>query len=158
MNSDSISENTSVMITMIGITRMNLPKTPATNNSGENDQPSLTLSQDDTKWRLQVVQSLYGEETLIDSKTIDRDTVLLRVAGAYLDYRFYFSGDGENWDQLGPVFDGTTLSPYFLRGFNYTGVYVGLYASANGQSTDNHADFDFFRYRPTSPESCSTEP
>jgi hypothetical protein len=35
-----------------------------------------------------------------------------------------------------------------IEGYNYTGVYIGLYATSNGASTDNYADFDFFRYRP----------
>lgn len=40
------------------------------------------------------------------------------------------------------------LSPAVIEGYNYTGAYVGLYASSNGAATDNHADFQFFRYRP----------
>jgi hypothetical protein len=35
-----------------------------------------------------------------------------------------------------------------LKGYNYTGVYVGLYASSNGTATENHADFGSFDYRP----------
>lgn len=59
-----------------------------------------------------------------------------------------FSRDGEEWSVLGEGVDGVRLSPAVIEGYNYTGAYVGLYASSNGAATDNHADFQFFRYRP----------
>lgn len=70
----------------------------------------------------------------------------LRVTGQDLAYTFEFSADGRRWTRIGPALDGTQLSPAVLKGFNYTGVFVGLYASSNGQPTLAHADFSRFRY------------
>ncbi|MFV2172230.1 hypothetical protein ACFHW2_12410 [Actinomadura sp. LOL_016] len=47
---------------------------------------------------------------------------------------------------LGAPVDGDMLSSQVAGGF--TGVYIGLYATANGRASRNHADFDWFEYRP----------
>lgn len=41
------------------------------------------------------------------------------------------------------------LSPAEIEGYNYTGVYLGLYATSNGRDTRNYAEFDFFNYEST---------
>jgi alpha-N-arabinofuranosidase len=71
---------------------------------------------------------------------------LLRVRGDGLNYRFEQSADGRRWLPVGPLMDGTQLSPAVLKGFNYTGVFVGLYASSNGRPSAAHADFSRWRY------------
>jgi alpha-N-arabinofuranosidase len=117
----------------------------------QNDKSALllTLMNEDGTNRVALTQSLYDETGLLAAADIAGDTVSLRVSGDYLDYRFWYSIDGENWQQLGDVVDGTALSPYALGGYNYTGVYIGLYATSNGQASDNHADYEFFSYTPT---------
>jgi alpha-N-arabinofuranosidase len=116
----------------------------------QNDKSAylLTLNENDAGNELRLVQSLYGEVAELASQHFDSDTVFLKVKGTYLDYSFYYSLDGENWHVIKTGVDGTALSPYFLKGYNYTGAYVGLYASANGQATDNYADFESFIYLP----------
>jgi len=99
--------------------------------------------------RLRLQQSLRGQTAILAEVPYEGDEVYLRVSGDYLDYRFAWSADGSAWHPLGPPADGRALSPAVLGGFNYTGVYLGLYASANGKASDNHADFDFFNYEPT---------
>ena len=98
--------------------------------------------------RLQLRQTLRGESNTIAVQPVEDGRPYLRVEGDYLTYRFSWSRDGQKWQRLGGDVDGSALSPAVLGGFNYTGVYIGLYASSNGQSTDNYADFEFFRYRP----------
>jgi alpha-N-arabinofuranosidase len=98
--------------------------------------------------RLRLQQSLRGQTAILAEVPYEGDEVYLRVSGDYLDYRFAWSADGSAWHPLGPPADGRALSPAVLGGFNYTGVYLGLYASANGKASDNHADFDFFNYEP----------
>lgn len=114
----------------------------------QNDKSAylLTLTAIDSAKQLRLSQSLYGEVITLASQPFNGDTVHLRVAGTYLDYGFYYSTDGKNWHEIGEGVDGAALSPYFLRGYNYTGAYIGLYASANGMASDNHADFEFFNY------------
>lgn len=98
---------------------------------------------------IQLTQSLQGESKSHVAVPYEGDTVFLRIKGHYLDYDFQFSADGEMWTSLLGEVDVTTLSPAVIEGYNYTGVYLGLYASANGTGSDNHADFDFFSYEST---------
>jgi alpha-N-arabinofuranosidase len=116
----------------------------------QNDRAAflLTLTGDGRGNRLTLYQNLFEEKTLIAEAPYEGSVVYLRVTGTYLAYGFSFSADGNNWQSLGDEVDGRVLSPAVLGGFNYTGVYLGLYASANGETTQSHADFDFFRYRP----------
>jgi len=117
----------------------------------QNDRSAImaTLRGGPGERRLQLQQTLRGELNTIAVQAVEGGGLYLRVEGNYLTYRFSWSRDGQNWQSLGGDVDGTALSPATLGGFNYTGVYLGLYASSNGEATDNHADFDFFRYRPT---------
>ncbi|MGA1694412.1 MAG: family 43 glycosylhydrolase [Burkholderiaceae bacterium] len=77
--------------------------------------------------------------------------VHLRVVVRGLQYAFEHSADGRRWQRVGPPVDGTRLSPSVLRGFNYTGVFLGLYASSNGDATTAVADFEGFELRPLTP-------
>ena len=98
---------------------------------------------------LQLTQSLHGESKQLAIAPYDNDSVFLKVNGNYLSYRFQYSADGKTWTTLGADIDGTALSPAVIDGYNYTGVYLGLYASSNGMASGNHADFEFFNYEPT---------
>jgi alpha-N-arabinofuranosidase len=117
----------------------------------QNDKSAFlfTLHRIDGENRLRLTQVLHDETGLLAEATIETSDVHLKVTGDYLDYRFYHSADGEDWHQVGDTVDGTALSPYFIEGYNYTGVYLGLYASANGNESENHADYEFFHYRST---------
>jgi len=95
------------------------------------------------------VQSLHGAATLLAAAPYEGDAVFFRITGDYLSYDFQFSADGETWTSLAGAVDVTALSPAMINGYNYTGVYLGLYATSNGAETDNHAHFDFFNYEPT---------
>jgi alpha-N-arabinofuranosidase len=98
---------------------------------------------------LKLTQSLHGESIELATAPYDGDFVFLKVSGNYLAYRFLYSADGEAWSALGSEIDGTALSPAAIEGYNYTGVYIGLYATSNRSKTRNYADFDFFTYEPT---------
>jgi alpha-N-arabinofuranosidase len=117
----------------------------------QNDRSAFlfTLSGGADGKQLTLVQRQFAKVTPIAASKFENDTIFLRVTGDYLDYRFFFSEDGVKWQPLGGKVDGAALSPAVLGGFNYTGVYIGFYASSNGAATRNHADFDFFLYRPT---------
>ena len=114
----------------------------------QNDKSAVlfTLARADGETGIRLTQVLDGQVTSLGGSPYLGDTVHLRVSGDYLDYRFSYSADGKNWQQLGDTFDGTALSPSTIPGYNYTGVYLGLYASGNGEASDNYADYDFFRY------------
>lgn len=116
----------------------------------QNDRSAVMLTMADGLGgnTLQLTQSLNGKSKRLADVAYDRNSVFLRVTGDYLSYGFQYSLDGESWTSLGHI-DGTALSPAQIDGYNYTGVYVGLYATSNGQRTRNYADFDFFNYAPT---------
>jgi len=113
---------------------------------------SMTMSGGSDGRTLKLAQLLHGESKPLAAAPYDRDAVFLKVTGDYLAYRFQYSEDGTTWTTLGDV-DGTALSPAAIDGYNYTGVYVGLYATSNGVQTDQFADFDFFNYKPISASS-----
>ena len=87
-----------------------------------------------------------GGRAVLAEQAVAPGAGLLRVVGDGLNYRFEHSANGRRWLPVGPLMDGTQLSPAVLKGFNYTGVFVGLYASSNGRPSPAHADFSRWRY------------
>lgn len=57
--------------------------------------------------------------------------------------RFFFSTGGVRWTNIGREIDAAMLGND-APGGEYTGTTAGVYATSNGKSTRNHADFDFF--------------
>ncbi|MBT8087906.1 MAG: hypothetical protein KJO46_07705, partial [Gammaproteobacteria bacterium] len=99
---------------------------------------------------VRLIQSFNGDSRQIAASPMDGDTVFLKIAGDYLAHDFLFSTDGKTWTSLADNVDVTALSPAAIDGYNYTGIYLGLYASSNGIESENFADFEFFDYEPTS--------
>lgn len=116
----------------------------------QNDRAALLLTRRQEKSQNYAILSkwLGGERTELSRMPITDEKIALRVDGNFLHYQFYLRESGGNWRQMGNAVDGTFLSPDQLTGFNYTGLYVGLYASSNGASTNNTADFERFTYEP----------
>ncbi len=98
---------------------------------------------------IRLTQSQNGKPQMLADLPFDGDTVYMRITGDYLSFDFQISADGESWTSVAAEVDVTALSPAVIGGYNYTGVYLGLYATSNGTKTVNHADFDFFSYEPT---------
>ena len=80
---------------------------------------------------------------------LDSDALFLRIGGDYLDLDFQYSADGKTWSTLIEGVEGSRLSPANIDGHNYTGVYVGLYGTTNGDDVGGEARFDWFDYRST---------
>jgi len=59
-------------------------------------------------------------------------------------YSFYVGALPGTWQPVAETVDGRTLSTIVAGGF--VGAYVGMYASSNGQPSENVADFDWFEY------------
>ena len=67
--------------------------------------------------------------------------IVLRVVSRDRKYRYEYSLDrGESFT----AFAETDAARLLSRG--YTGAYLGVYSSANGNSSDEYADFDWVRY------------
>jgi len=118
----------------------------------QNDRSAvlMTLAAGPDGNTIALTQSRHGESEQLATAPFDGDAVFLRIVGDYLRFDFRFSADGETWTSLAGDVDVTALSPAAIDGYNYTGAYIGLYASANGSSSKNFADFDHFNYQPTS--------
>jgi alpha-N-arabinofuranosidase len=99
--------------------------------------------------RVSLYHTADGKITPIAESGLVGDTIHFKITGDYLDYGFHYSTDGTKWTVLSEDVDGVRLSPAVIEGYNYTGAYIGLYASSNGSATQSHADFDFFSYRAT---------
>lgn len=60
-------------------------------------------------------------------------------------FTFSYSEDGKNWIELAKNQNATIFS--FAKGVGrFTGTFVGMYATSNGNKSDNSALFDWFDY------------
>ena len=71
--------------------------------------------------------------------------VILSVTASPLDYEFFYQPTKGPAKKLGTALT-CDLSSEKAGGF--TGVFMGLYATGNGQKSTRPADFDWFEYRP----------
>jgi alpha-N-arabinofuranosidase len=117
----------------------------------QNDRSAflLTLAAGADGNSIRLTQSKQGATQQLATAAYEGDTVHLRITGDYLRYDFQYSADGRSWTSIAGAVDVTALSPAVIEGYNYTGVYLGLYASSNGEESNNFADFDYFVYEPT---------
>ena len=83
-------------------------------------------------------------ETVIAERVVSAGRLYLKVEAVGMDYSFAFATVSEQWQTLTEKVDGRILSTTVAMGF--TGVYIGLYASSNGEISENVADFDYFEY------------
>ncbi len=93
---------------------------------------------------VQLIRREAGEESLRGQLPVSADRLYLKVTASGQDYSFYIAEQAEQWLPLAENEDGRILSTPVAGGF--VGAYIGMYASSNGQSSDNHADFDWFEY------------
>ena len=71
--------------------------------------------------------------------------VYFRVQACGQAYRFYATNQPGKWQTLSSEVDGRILSSPVAGGF--TGTFIGMFASSNGESSQNFADFDWFEYQ-----------
>jgi alpha-N-arabinofuranosidase len=93
---------------------------------------------------LRLIKRQNGVESILTEQPVSGSRFYLKVEAAGQDYSFYAATEPEMWQMaLGDV-DGRILSTPLAGGF--VGAYVGMYASSNGQNSQNVADFDWFEY------------
>jgi alpha-N-arabinofuranosidase len=112
----------------------------------QNDRSAIFLTLRNGKLTLRrLLNGVYGD---LAAAAVEQTDIDLRVRADYLSADFeYRLADGQ-WQVLAAGVDLTSLSPAVIDGFNYTGVYIGLYASGNGVAAGGYADFDYLRYEP----------
>jgi xylan 1,4-beta-xylosidase len=93
---------------------------------------------------LRLVQRREGLEVVLAEQAVQASKLYLKVEAIGQAYSFYYSEAANNWKVLFEQADGTLLSTDVAGGF--IGAYLGMYASSNGVSSSNYADFDWFEY------------
>lgn len=78
--------------------------------------------------------------------------VILSVKAQPLRYEFFYQTSTSKETSLGtaPTLELSTekMNRQKDAGFNFTGVYIGLFATGNGQRSSVPADFDWFEFQP----------
>jgi len=69
--------------------------------------------------------------------------VILRINATELEYQFSAQLEGKTPEAVATAFT-KNLSTEVIGGF--TGVFIGMYASGNGENNQNPADFDWFDF------------
>jgi xylan 1,4-beta-xylosidase len=128
------------------------------NPSGKADEAGMTVLMNDKHHYKLSVKKQDGKRVLsIDNRlgnftfstgkcvTLKAGSVKLKVVGSRECYTFLYSQGNEPYSELGKC-DAYFLSSETAGGF--TGVYIGLFATGNGSSTNAKASFDWFEYKP----------
>jgi len=102
---------------------------------------------------LRTVMNAHVGDPVASADLPDGDVVLSVVAKP-LSYEFFYQvGDGKE-TRLGAARTGDLSSEVTSGqggGYNFTGVYIGMYATGNGTRSSTPADFDWFEYLPVKP-------
>lgn len=85
-----------------------------------------------------------GERQLIRREQVVPGRIYLFIEGSEGTYDFYFGYSEHCPVPLALAEDGSILSTVVADGF--VGSYLGVYASSNHMASENHADFDWFKY------------
>jgi xylan 1,4-beta-xylosidase len=109
---------------------------------------------------LRLIKRERGVEVLLSEQPINAGKILLKVEAHEQAYNFYYGDQPARWQAIAENVDGRILSTPVAGGF--VGAFIGMYASSNGKTSTNHADFDWFDYlgldglefssKPTDPE------
>lgn len=98
--------------------------------------------EDDTV--LQLIKCTDGKEEILKELSVNSSTMYLKVEAYGQDFSFYYAETENNYKPLIEDVDGRILSTDVAGGF--VGTQLGLYASSNGEQSDNKAHFDWFEY------------
>ena len=92
---------------------------------------------------IRLIKRSHGKDETLATQSLPAGRYTLKVTAHEQDYNFYFSTN-DQWQTLAENVDGRILSTPVAGGF--VGAYIAMYASSNGQSSTNYADFDWFEY------------
>jgi alpha-N-arabinofuranosidase len=111
----------------------------------ENHQIRCVLNLNhDGDFYIRLIRRQAATDQVLYEYQIDQGRVYLKVESKRQDYQFSAGKSYGEWTSLGGPVDGRVLSTPVAGGF--TGAYIGMYASSNGNSSDNAAYFDWFEY------------
>lgn len=104
----------------------------------------FTVTLKDNKPVLQLIQRSFGKDVGIAEKRLAGRQILLKVEAHQQSFSFCYAFQQDQWIPIAENLDGRILSTPVAGGF--LGTYIGLYASSNGKTSTNWADFDWFEY------------
>lgn len=90
------------------------------------------------------IQDEFFSEIIAVAHLGTHDNLFLKITGSKQFYSFYFATTENQWNELLINADGKYLSTEVAKGF--IGTILGMYASANGTTSENAACFDWFEY------------
>ena len=85
-----------------------------------------------------------GKESVLGEQPIGEGCVYFKIEAYGQDYSFYAGTQPETRQPVAEGVDGRILSTNVAGGF--VCAYIGMYASSNGQPSENVTDFDWFEY------------
>lgn len=108
---------------------------------------SFTAGMKEGKKALQPLKTELVPTLLAEIPMPDCKRIYLTAIGNHDTYSFYY---GCQEDELITFYEGAPISVLSsLTNGGFTGAYIGMYATANHNTSDNHADFDWFTYEHT---------
>jgi alpha-N-arabinofuranosidase len=93
---------------------------------------------------IRLIKRTAGVEEILAEQPIEAGRCYLKVEAHKQAYNFYAATEPDQWQPLAQEVDGRILSTPVAGGF--VGAVIALYASSNGQTSANQADFDWFDY------------
>ena len=93
---------------------------------------------------LRIIACRDGREEVINKVFLDSSNVALKIISRDNNLDFYYSTDGIKYYLLEEGFDTRYLSTEVAGGF--VGCTIGMFATSNGNRSENYADFLWFEY------------
>jgi xylan 1,4-beta-xylosidase len=93
---------------------------------------------------IRLIKQAYGKEEVLAEQPASAAKLNLKVEAHEQAYSFYLADEPDEWREIVEKEDGRILSTPIAGGF--VGAYIAMYASSNGESSTNNADFDWFEY------------
>ncbi|WP_297424118.1 glycoside hydrolase family 43 protein [Clostridium sp.] len=94
---------------------------------------------------LQIIECNNGKDILINEVEINSSKLCLKMVSKGQKLDLYYGIDGTSCKILQKDVSTKNLSTEVAGGF--VGCTIGMYASSNGKTTDNYADFYWFEYK-----------
>ena len=106
----------------------------------------FTLGNETGRTVLRLIQrsSAKSEDGQIAKRSVNSGSIYLKISTEGIFYTFSYSVNGKDWNVLENKLDGSFLG--MPGAGRFTGTFIGMYASANGETSNNHVDFDWFEY------------
>ncbi len=97
---------------------------------------------------LSVISHGPGPEKILAEATVPPGGIFLKIEGhRETTFIFSYATEPEQWTVMKAKADGTILGHQSAPGGQFTGAYVGMYATSQGVASTATVDYDWFEYR-----------